>query len=257
VEEGGEGLLALRVLLELDGSRVPAGCLAALAGCIETISRHASIRRYAEGAIPGEHLGAIIEAARRAPTSWNLQPLSVVALVDSEAKARVAEAVSQPFAARAAAILVYSVDYAKLLAAAREAGVEPAEPGLGHLAVALIDVGIASAWSLLAAEELGYGGVYIALYSNPCRVADALDLPPAVLPVVALALGRPGEKPRPRKRQPVEAFAGLGGYPSADPRGLAGHHGAGVLRHVLGRGGYYEEVGRRLAECARSRGFSL
>lgn len=217
------------------------------------------MRRFEPSPVPASDLEAIAEAARRAPTSWNLQPLHVNIVVGEDEKRRIAEAVSQGFVARAAAVMVFSVDYRKLLEAARRAGVDPAAPGLGHFAVALLDVGIASAWAALAAEEMGYGVVYIALYSNPCVVADALGLPSHVVPVVALALGRPAERPKPRPRQPSRAVYRLGGGYEADSLAeeLAQHHGSAVLRHVLGRGGYYEEVGGRLAECLRSRGFEL
>ena len=115
----------------------------------------------------------------------------------------------------------------------------------------------------MAAESLGYGTVFIALYSNPCRVAEILGLPELVLPIVGLCVGRPAEKPGPRPRQPREVFAASNGYVELRRElveavaGLYGAKTAKLYSHVLGEGGYYDSVGRRLYECARARGFRL
>ena len=225
------------------------------------IGKHASVRSFRPEPVDPQDLEKILEAARRAPTSWNLQPLTVTAVTDPALRKKLAEAVGgQEHVAEAPVFLVFSVDYHKLLEAARAAGVEPADPGLGHLVVGALDAGIASGWAALAAEELGYGVVFIALYSNPCRVADILGLPRRVIPVVGLCIGRPAEHPEPRPRHPVEVFAAENRYPS--PEGMAekvgsvyGRKAGKLFRYVLAPGGYYESVGETLLRCMEERGY--
>ncbi len=238
--------------------------MTALPECLEVVRGHASVRAYLDEALPEEHVRAIVEAARRAPSSWGLQPVTVTAVLDPSKRRAIAEAVGgQEHVARAPLFLVYSVDYNKLLEAARLFKVDPAEPGLGHFTVAVIDASIAAAWSALVAESLGYGTVFIAVYAAACRVAEVLGLPRRVVPVLGLCVGKPAERPAPRPRQDPDLFASRDGYIPLDGEavkrlaGVLGEKAKKVYTTVLPRGGFYERVGRELAECLRERGFRL
>lgn len=229
--------------------------------CIDTIMRHASVRVFRDEEVPREDLGKILEAARRAPSSWNLQPVTVIAVTDKGLKKAIAETVGgQEHVAKAPVFLVFSADYHKLLEASRLAGVSVSQPGIGHFVVAAIDVGISSAWAALAAEELGYGVVFVALYSSPCRIADILGLPMHVVPLVGLAVGRPAERPSPRPRHPREVFAAENQYPSPTSLGekvRSTYRGGGtkLFNYVLSPGGYYDQVAKALLDCLERRGF--
>ena len=229
---------------------------------LDVVSRHRSIRRYKGKAIPREHMEIIVEAARRAPTSWNLMPISIIGVTDQGLKERLAEAVGgQEHVASAPLFLVFSVDYAKMREAARRIGVGFSQPGLGHLAPALLDAGIMSGWAALAAERLGYGITFIALYSNPCRVAEILGLPSLVVPVVGLTIGIPAESPGLRPRHPLHTIYSENTYsPGPRERGLGvagtyGGKGRRLFEAVLARGAYYDKVAEALAQCLRRKGF--
>jgi len=231
---------------------------------LDQISRHASVRRYKDQDIPEEHLEAILEAARRAPTAWNLMPIHVSAIRDPALKERAAEAVGgQEHVAKAAVFLVFSVDYDKILGASRQAGVEPGEPGLGHFVAALVDAGIMSGWAALAAESLGYGITFIAVYSNPCGMAEALGLPGGLIPVVGLTIGVPAESPEPRKRQGPQAVYSVDNrVPPVEERArevarVYGDRAARLFRVVLSPGGYLERVGRAVHECLKKKGYRV
>ncbi len=230
--------------------------------CIDVISRHVSIRKYTKGSIPKEHVEAIVEAARRAPSSWGLQPLTVIVVEDTGLKEKIAEAVGgQEHVAQAPVFLVFAVDYAKLVEAVRLHGLEAGRVGFGHFAAALLDIGIASGWAALAAEQLGYGITFIAVYAAACKVADILGLPHNVLPVVGLTVGKPAEKPgKLSPRQPVDAFRIVNGYGDAkemarimlSDENLKAKYER-VLRIVLTPSGFYEKVGEELENCMRIR----
>ncbi len=232
--------------------------------CRRVMERHASIRRFSPDPIPEEHVREILWAASRAPTAWGLQPFSVAVVRDAARRRAIAEAVGgQRWVEEAPLFLAFLVDYAKLLEAARGLGLEAGEVTLGHLAAALIDVGIASSWALLRAEELGYGAVYIALYSACRRVAEILGAGPLQLPVVGLAVGKPAESPGPRPRQPLEALAADETPP--EPRRAAEAILTSPYRakleaaapYTLTPRSYYARVAEELEACARGRGFRL
>ncbi len=231
-------------------------------GCVAgTAARHKSVRAYSGG--PSEEdLNTIIEAARRAPSAWNLQPYTITVVRDKGKLSKLAEAVGgQRHVAEAPVFLVFSVDLAKVYRAAREAGFEPSEPSMAHLLAALIDVGIAVGWAGLAAEDLGYGVAFIAVYSNPCRVAEIIGAPEYTLPAVGLTIGRPAEDPPVSPRQPLDALTSVDGYPSTskaaagvasvyrDPRRFFGK--------VVAKGGYFDYIKSTLLDCALKRGFRV
>jgi len=228
-----------------------AGC------CMQVIEKHASVRKFRGDPVPDGDLRVILEAARRAPSGWNLQPYTIVVVRDGERRREIADAVGgQEHVAEAPVFLVFMVDLAKVADAASRLGLE-ARPNLAALVEALVDVGIASAWAALAAESLGYGVVYVALYENPCGVADIVSAGKGTLPVIGLAIGRPAEEPRPRRRQRLEALVHEEAYRGA--RGDAilevyGDRARRVFTYLYGPGGYYGEASLNLIRCLRRQG---
>ena len=232
--------------------------------CIDTISRHASVREYTGDSIPEDHIRIILEAARRAPTAWNLMPVLISAVTDRSVKKRLAEAVGgQRHVAEAPLFLVFSADLAKLAEAARIAGVEPARPGIAVLVEAIIAAGIMSGWAGLAAESLGYGITYIAVYSDPCRVNEILGLGRLVVPLVGITVGRPAEHPQPRPRQDPRTVYVINSEPlPARERGrllleLYGGRAGRIVERVLGSGGYHGRLNGRLRECLERLGVEV
>jgi FMN reductase [NAD(P)H] len=230
--------------------------------CTETIERHASVRSFTGEPIPEEDLRRVLEAARRAPTGWNLQPVTVIVVRDSGCLEQLADAVGgQEHVAKAAAFLVFAVDYAKIVRAAEKLGLKAA-PGPANLYEALIDVGIMAGWAMLAAESMGYGGVFVALYENPCAVAEILEMPRYTIPAVGLALGRPAEHPAPRRRQRLEALAPHETYGDVEEKAEAvlevyGDRARRLFSYIFEPEGYYASATERLLLCLEKQGFSL
>ena len=233
------------------------------APCLGTVLGHVSVREYLDEPLPREDVKRILEAARRAPTAWNMQPITVTVVEDPGRKERIARAVGgQDHVAKAPLFLVFSVDFAKIIEASRRLGVEPAKPNPAFLLDALLGAGISSASAAIAAEAMGYGVVFIALYVNPCEVADAIEAPAYVLPVVGLAVGKPLETPAPRPRQPLEAFASTDAYgdPGEKARLIIGEMGerlAKLYSKVISTSGYYSGIGGAIAGCLEKKGFRL
>ena len=230
--------------------------------CIDTISKHASVRNYTGEPMLQEHIKIILEAARRAPTAWNLMPVHVTAVVDPVKKAKAAEAVGgQDHVRESAVFLVSSLDYDKILRAASRLGVQVAGKGLAHLVEGIIGLGIMAGWAGLAAEGLGYGINYIAVYSNSCSVREAIGLPRELIPLVGITIGRPAELPAPRARQ-EKVYSIDNETPSLDERAeavlnLYGERAGRFFRRVLSVEGYVASVEKTVRECLREAGYNI
>jgi len=231
--------------------------------CVSVVERHVSIRKFSSRPVPEETVEKILEAAMRAPSAWNLQPYVMMVIRDEEKKSALADLVGgQEHVAQAPLVIVFAVDYAKIVKAAEKLGFK-LTPSLAHLYEALVDVGIASAWALAAAESMGLGGVYIALYENPCPVVELLELPRYTIPVVALAIGWPAERPRPRPRQGLQVLSSRDSYgDKVEERaktliGVYGERARRLFGYVFGPDGYYEAAEERLRLCLQRQGFSL
>jgi nitroreductase len=136
----------------------------------------------------------MIAAAQSAATSSNLQTWSVVAVTDPERKHRLATlAGDQNQIRRAPLFLVWLADLARIAQAA--AARQMPHEGLDYLEmwlVGVIDAALAAQNAVVAAESLGLGTVYIgAIRNHPLEVAAELQLPPLVMPVFGMCVGRP------------------------------------------------------------------
>jgi nitroreductase len=155
---------------------------------------HRSVRAYLSQPLPAGTLETLIAAAQSAATSSNLQTWSVVAVEDTERKAKLSElARGQAHIRQCPLFLVWLADLARLTYIAENQGL-PYE-GLGYLEMflmAAIDATLAAQNAVVAAESLGLGTVYIgALRNQPEAVAEVLNLPPHVVAVFGLCVGYP------------------------------------------------------------------
>ncbi|MFO7193934.1 MULTISPECIES: NADPH-dependent oxidoreductase [Thermocrispum] len=167
--------------------------------------RHRSVRAFLPEKIPQDALDLVLMAAQAASHSSNLQAWSVVVVEDADRRRRVCEAIGgMDFINQASVLLVWVVDLtrAEVLLRRRAQDMETARYLEGTL-VPFVDIGIAAQNALLAAESLGFGGVFIgALRNNPPALVDELGLPALSFPALGMALGVPdpseaaGIKPR-------------------------------------------------------------
>lgn len=182
----------------------PAPC--AESALIGHLLHHRSVRAFLPDAVSDAQLHAIIAAAQSASSSSNLQAWSVVAVREPERRRLLAEYAGEQAHVRDAPLqLVWLADLARLRQLAAQAG-RPAE-GLDYLEmylVGVIDAALAAQNAVAAAESLGLGTVYIGgMRNRPEDVAGLLELPPGVMAVFGLCVGRPDParptavKPRP------------------------------------------------------------
>lgn len=173
---------------------------------IDHLLAHRSVRAYLPDPVDDDQLAAILAAAQSAASSSNLHAWSVVAVRDPARKARLAElAGDQAHIRQAPLLLVWLADLARLEQVANEVGeTHAALDYLEMFEVGVIDAALAAQNAVTAAESLGLGTVYIgAMRNRPEEVATELQLPPRVVAVFGLCVGKPDPaqpaavKPRP------------------------------------------------------------
>jgi nitroreductase len=180
---------------------------------LDVLLSHRSTRAYLPDSLPEGTLETLVAAAQSAASSSNLQAWSVIAVEDRDRKARLAAlAGNQKHIVQAPLFLVWLIDLNRMtrLAQLRRA---PSE-GLNYIEsflVGAIDATLAAQNAMLALESLGLGAVFIgALRNKPAEVAAELGLPPNVVAVFGLAVGRPDpERPasvKPRLPQNAVLF---------------------------------------------------
>lgn len=178
----------------------------------ETLSllySHRSDRSFTDQPVSEEALCAILEAARRAPTSTNAQHVSMVVVRDAARRARIAEfAGGQPWIAKAPVFIAVILDFYKTGVAIEAVGeTQEMHETVEGLLAGTTDVGIALATMITAARSLGLGIVPIGgIRRNPQGMIDLLELPHRSFPVVGLSIGHVNHPAHQKPRLPMEAF---------------------------------------------------
>ena len=182
----------------------------------ESLLERRSIRRYERQPIEPEKLDFIYEAIRNAPTSYNGQQFSVIAVTDQALKEQLYEITGQKQIKTSAVFMVFCMDFHKLRLAAKQKGVDtPAfDATIDGYTVGVIDASLAMMSAVTAAESLGLGCCCVGYVrtADPRRISDMLGLPEGVSIVCGLTIGDPREMPDLKPKLPVEAVVHEGRY---------------------------------------------
>lgn len=176
---------------------------------VRLLQAHHSSRKYKTEPISEETLEAIIESARRAPTSTNSHEISLVVVRDAHNRARIAEiAGGQLWIAQAPVFIAVVVDLYKTgLGVEKAGGKQVFQRSLEGVLASVSDAGIAIATLMTAARAFGLGVVPIGgIRRDPQAMIDLLDLPPNTFPVDGIVLGHVSEESPQKPRMPMESF---------------------------------------------------
>ncbi|PJG84633.1 oxygen-insensitive NADPH nitroreductase [Conservatibacter flavescens] len=167
---------------------------------LDTILSHRSIRKFTPKKISTDILEQLINAARCASTSNNLQCISIIRITDETLREQImACASNQQYIKDAAEFFVFCVDFHKHQQICPESQLDYTEV----LLIGAVDAGIMAQNVLVAAESLGLGGVYIGALRNEIeKVSELLKLPAHSFPVFGLCLGYPAQDPPLKPRLP-------------------------------------------------------
>ncbi len=179
---------------------------------LDFFSRRATLRRYStEREVSDDTLQALLEAASHAPTTGNMQLYSVVATRDPEMKRRLAPLhFNQPQAEGCSVMLTFCADLRRFERWCEERNAEPGFRNLHSFVTALIDTALFAQQFTTLAELNGIGSCYLGTVTyNAGAIAEVLELPDRVVPVICLTVGYPAEGeawPQASDRIPVEGI---------------------------------------------------
>jgi nitroreductase len=160
---------------------------------IELAKKRISIRSYTPEAVSDEHLSAVLEAGRLAPTACNLQPFQFVVVRKKENLAALAACYPASWVAEAPVIIAICTMPSKAWKRSHH----------DNRCLVDVDAAIAADHMTLAAADLGLGTCWVGAF-DPKAVRTVLGVPRTVEPLILLTLGHPNEKGRPKIRQPLE-----------------------------------------------------
>ena len=190
----------------------------------ETLNQHASVRAFIDKPVPEEMLSAILNAARRSPTSSNMQTYSIIVVRSPETRRKLAKLAGNQGHIEQCDVFVGFLADLNRLGIASEMHGQPLAKSLETTLVATVDAALVGMSVQTAAESFGLGAVMIGgMRNHPQEVADLLGFPPGVYMVYGMSIGWPqeelGVKPL-KPRLPESLVIHHEQYSGDDPRPL-------------------------------------
>ncbi|KYK35982.1 MAG: nitroreductase family protein [Theionarchaea archaeon] len=161
-----------------------------------------SIRKFKKKKVEKRILDILINAGQRAPTAGNMQPYSFVVITDTTKREKLYQLSWNQEWVKAPLLLYVCIDLRRgNLFTRYYGGKDTSSKGIGHLLFPIIDASLAVENMVIAAEMLGLGSVIVGTPTEyPEEVAELLELPENVYPLVLLCMGYPAENPRNKYR---------------------------------------------------------
>lgn len=177
---------------------------------LDFFKNRSTLRKYSsEKQVSDATLDSLLEAASHAPTTGNMQLYSVVVTRDKEMKERLAPLhFNQPAARGCSVMLTFCADFRRFEKWCEERDATPGFRNYHSFITALIDTALFAQQFVTLAELNGIGSCYLGTVTyNAEKIAEVLELPDRVVPVICLTVGYPEEGvgfPPASDRIPVE-----------------------------------------------------
>ncbi|HLE47823.1 MAG TPA: nitroreductase family protein [Candidatus Thermoplasmatota archaeon] len=172
---------------------------------LEVLRSHSSCRDYTTEPVPDDVLGDILRAAQQAPTDATGQLYSILRVKDPRLRSEFARLCGgQTFIADAPEAFVVLLDTRRLRLLLESRGETYGMRPLVALLFGLTDAALFAQSFVIAAESLGYGTCYLGSVQNNARaIATLLHIPPGVVPLYGLTMGKPASRSPPKPRTPT------------------------------------------------------
>ncbi len=174
----------------------------------QILRSHRSIRKFKPDPIPEKLLGDILDSARQAPTSSNLQAYSIVIVRDRVKRKEFAKlSGDQQWVEACPIFLVVCADLYRLEKVCRIRGYKMSDRHIESFIVPVIDAALVAQNILVAAEANGLGICMVGgIRRDPANVCRMLKLPERVFPLVGMCLGYPDQEGAVKPRLPHEVI---------------------------------------------------
>jgi len=173
---------------------------------LEIMASHASVRKFKDTDIPDDLLNSVIQAARQASTSSNLQAYSIIIVREQAKKEKLAKLCgNQVWVKTCPVFLVICPDLLRLQKVCDRQGYEFINRHIEMFIAATVDAALVAQNILTGAESEGLGGVMIGgIRNNSAQVSELLGLPDMVYPLMGMCLGYPDHSPMIKPRLPQD-----------------------------------------------------
>jgi FMN reductase (NADPH) len=213
---------------------------------LESLNSHVTIRDFTDDSLDEEILLKLLRAARRSPTSSNMQTYSLVVVRDQETKKKLSVIASnQQHIITCPVFVAICADVSRLKLACEMRG-EAYRGNLERTNIAIVDAALVGMSLSLAAESLGLGTVMIgAMRNDPVEAAHLLGLPDGAFVVYGLCIGWPAERPPQKPRLPEDLIVHYEQYNTDKKQTLAllEEHDKALAEH-------YRSIGRETPDAA-------
>lgn len=167
---------------------------------IETMLTHRSVRQFADTPVDANLLGEIVECGLRASNTGNMQLYSIIATQQEPLRSDLCK-LHFGQCATAPLWLTICTDINRYHHYCRVNGCDEPYGNLLWFISALVDASLCAQNICVAAEEKGLGFCYLGTVNyNTRQIAELLQCPKGVVPVIAIAMGHPAEEPRMSER---------------------------------------------------------
>jgi FMN reductase [NAD(P)H] len=186
------------------------------AAALERMLSRATCRRYRPEPLPAGLLDALLACAQSAPSKSDLQQYAIVVCEAAAQREIAAWLPAMPWIAEAPAFLLFCADVRRnrRVCALRER--PHANDNLDTFLNASVDAALALGTFIAAAEAAGLGCCPISYVRNHLAPITALlGLPPGVVPVAGLCVGRPAARADVSMRLPPALVVHRGRYDDA------------------------------------------
>lgn len=186
---------------------------------LDTILNHRSIRKFKKDAVPNEILQKILSAASMASTTGNMQVYSIILTTEPEIKKQLWEAhFKQGMVLEAPMVITFCADFNRFNKWCEQRDAVPGYDNFLSFFTGAIDALLAAQNLCLAAEDHGLGICYLGTTTYMSEsIINILELPKAVMPVAAIAIGYPESIPDLTERLPLEAIVHYEKYKDFEP----------------------------------------
>ena len=172
----------------------------------QTILNHRSVRKFKPTPIDPDTMQRILQCGTRASNTGNMQIYSIIVTQEPQNIAALSK-LHFGQGASAPAFITVCVDVNRYHHWCRLRNCDQPYDNFLWLMSGTVDASLAAQNICVAAEELGLGFCYLGtvLY-NTQSIAQLLDLPKGVVPVVTLCIGYPDEQPQQSERLPLDGI---------------------------------------------------
>ena len=175
---------------------------------IRTLNNHVSVRTHTDEPVDDETVLTLLRAARRAPTSSNMQTYSFVVVRDLETRKKLKAFMvgNQDHVLTCQAFVAVCADISRVIRACELHGKTLART-LEISMVATVDAALVGMSLVTAAESIGLGAVRVgSIRTEPEEAARLLGLPEGVFVVFGVCIGWPDQRPPQRPRMSEEVI---------------------------------------------------